>query len=79
MKVLLIVTQIIYLLCLFPWFLIWGLSFMSFDNGFNFYNIAFVLFISLYPIVALACSIIAWSLLKRKKRTATVINFIPML
>ncbi|NRD77020.1 hypothetical protein HPT25_05860 [Bacillus sp. BRMEA1] len=79
MKTLLITTQILYLLCLVPWYLIWGLSFMTFDNGYSIYNVTFVLLISLYPIAVLTCSIIAWILRKRRRRISAAVNFIPML
>jgi hypothetical protein len=46
------------LLSLIPWFLIWRLSFMNFDNGVNLYNVSFFLSISLYPVAVIMCSIL---------------------
>lgn len=79
MKIYLIGSQILYVLCLIPWFVIWGLSFMSFDQGFSVWNISFVLGIGLYPVAVLLCSILSWILHIQRKRTAIIINSIPML
>lgn len=79
MKKFLILSQILYVLCLIPWLVIWGLSFMSFDNGFSWANITFVLSISLYPVAVILCSLLAWALRIRKKRAAIIINLIPMI
>lgn len=79
MKIYLIGSQILYVLCLIPWFVIWGLSFMSFDNGFSAGNISFVLGIGLYPVAVILCSIFSWILYMYKKRTAIIINSIPMI
>lgn len=79
MKIFLIFSQIIYLLCILPWIVIWGMSFMSFDGGIGLGNVAFVSIISLYPIAVIICSIIAWILHMRKRRTAIIVNLIPML
>lgn len=68
MRVYLIMTQIVYVLCLIPWLPIWGLSFMSFDGGFSFYNILFVLIISLYPVAVIACTILSWIFRKKEKQ-----------
>ncbi|REK74284.1 hypothetical protein [Paenibacillus paeoniae] len=79
MKVYLILTQILYVIGLLPWFVFWGLSFMSFDSGVGAANLGFVLAITIYPIAVVACSIIAWVIHKRKKRAAVIVNLIPML
>ncbi|WP_342542567.1 hypothetical protein MHH33_17835 [Paenisporosarcina sp. FSL H8-0542] len=79
MKGFLIGSQIFYVLCLIPWFVIWGLSFMSFDNGFSVWNVSFVLAIGFYPIAVILCSIFSWILHIQRKRTAIIINLIPML
>ncbi|TLS36005.1 hypothetical protein [Pseudalkalibacillus caeni] len=79
MKIYLIVTQLIYLISLVPWFVILGLSFMSFDNGVNAYNIAFVSSISAYPLAVIVCSIISWFLREGKKRVAVIVNLFPVL
>ena len=79
MKIYLVGSQILYVLCLIPWFVIWGLSFMSFDQGFSVWNISFVLGIGLYPVAVLLCSILSWILHIQRKRTAIIINSIPML
>ncbi|MCR2804098.1 hypothetical protein [Paenibacillus soyae] len=79
MKAYLIILQAIYVLCLIPWFVFWGLSFMSFDMGFSWANITFVGTITLYPVAVIACSIVAWLIHKRKKRTAIILNLVPSL
>lgn len=79
MKVYLILTQILYVICLLPWFVFWGLSFMSFANGIGFGNTAFVAAISAYPVAVVACALIAWFIHKKKTRTAVIVNLIPML
>jgi hypothetical protein len=79
MKAYLIISQILYGLSLAPWFVIWGLSFMSFDNGVNGYNVTFVLIISLYPVAVLTCSILAWVFRVKKRRFALMINLFPLL
>ncbi|MGA9226198.1 MAG: hypothetical protein WB217_07655 [Mesobacillus sp.] len=79
MKPFLILSQTIYILSLVPWFVIWGLSFMSFDSGVNFYNISFVLVITLYPIAVVTGSVLAWIFREKKKRFAITMNLLPMI
>lgn len=79
MKIYFILVQILYVLCLIPWFVFWGLSFMSFDAGFSAANIAFVGTITLYPVAVIACSVIAWLIRGTKKRAAVLVNLVPML
>ncbi|SFB02092.1 MULTISPECIES: hypothetical protein [unclassified Bacillus (in: firmicutes)] len=79
MKPYLIITQILYLISLFPWFVIWGLSFMSFDSGVNVNNVSFVLVISLYPVAVVIGSILAWIFRLKKRRFAVIINLMPCL
>lgn len=79
MKLFLIVSQILFTLSLIPWFVIWGLSFMSFDSGFNLANISFAGTISLYPVAVILCSILAWILRLKKQRLAIIINLLPLL
>jgi len=79
MKIYLVILQVIYLLCLIPWLPIWGLSFMSFDGGFSIYNILFVSIITLYPVAIIICTILSWILRTKRKKTAIIINLIPML
>ncbi|MDR7074048.1 hypothetical protein J2X07_003038 [Fictibacillus barbaricus] len=79
MKVFLIISQILYLLCIIPWLAVWGLSFMSFDNGIALWNSAFVILISLYPIAVILCSIFAWRIVKHNSRTALIVGLVPML
>ncbi|MFD0670721.1 hypothetical protein [Cohnella sp. GCM10027633] len=78
MKTSFVVLQIVYALGLIPWLFVWGLSFMSFDQGFGFANVAFVGTIGMYPVAAIVCSIFAWKLRKRKARAAAIVNLIPM-
>ena len=79
MKIYLVIIQVIYLLCLIPWLPIWGLSFMSFDGGFSFYNILFVLIVSLYPVAFIVCTILSWIFRNKRKKTAIIINLIPII
>lgn len=79
MKAYFIISQIFYSFTLIPWFAIWGLSFMSFDNGVNVYNVMFVLIISLYPVAVLTSSILAWAFRLKNNRFAIMINLLPML
>ncbi|WP_309122225.1 hypothetical protein [Paenibacillus sp.] len=79
MKKFLILTQIAYAIFLPFWFLIWGISFMGFDSGFNWLAVGIVTAIGLYPVAGLVCSILAWVLRTRKARAAVVVNLIPML
>jgi hypothetical protein len=79
MKPYLIISQILYVLSLVPWFVIWGLSFMSFDSGVNLANSSFVLAISLFPVAVIVGSILAWVFRVKKQRFAIMINLIPML
>ena len=79
MKSYLLISQILYVLSFIPWFVIWGLSFMSFDNGMNAANVSFVLVISLYPIAVIVASILSWVFRVKRKRFAVLINLLPML
>lgn len=79
MKLYLIISQIIYAFTLIPWFVIWGLSFMSFDSGVNLANSSFVIVITLYPIVVIIGTILSWFFRVKKKRFAIIINLIPVL
>lgn len=78
MKLYLIISQILYALSLIPWFVIWGLSFMSFDSGIHLANSSFVLVISLYPLAVIVGSILAWVFRLKKKRLAAMINLLPL-
>ncbi len=80
MKVYLIIIQGFYLLTLLPWFFIWGLSFMVFDNGISFWGISIMIVVSLYPVAVAICSILSW-LLKEKVKSLNIflISAIPLL
>ena len=79
MKSYLIISQVLYILSFVPWFVIWGLSFMTFDSGVNLYNALFVLVITLYPVAVVTGSISAWIFRVKKKRLAIMMNLIPMI
>lgn len=79
MKAYLIISQLIYLISLIPWFVILGLSFMSFDSGINLYNVSFVSLICVYPAAVIICSITAWLFRVTKKRLAIILNLLPLL
>lgn len=80
MKVYLIIIQGFYLLTLLPWFFIWGLSFMVFDNGISLWGISIMIVVSLYPVAVVICSILSW-LLKEKVKSLNIflISAIPLL
>lgn len=78
-KPFLVITQILYVLSLLPWFVIWGLSFMSFDAGIGFYNTLFVLVITIYPIVVVVSSIFAWVFHLKKRRLSICLSLLPMI
>ncbi|TLS52166.1 hypothetical protein FE782_12485 [Paenibacillus antri] len=79
MKAFFISSQILYVLCLAPWFLIWGISFMGFDSGFSWFAVALTGGIGLYPIAVIVCSILAWRNRIKRKRAAVIFNLVPML
>ncbi|TXK77353.1 hypothetical protein FU659_23085 [Paenibacillus sp. N3.4] len=80
MKVFLSITQTIYLISLPFWFLVWGLSFMAFDNGISLWGIICVVVISLYPVAVIVCSILSWIFKsKNKSRLAVILCLIPSL
>ncbi|PKG22796.1 hypothetical protein [Niallia nealsonii] len=79
MKTYLVITQILYAVCLLPWLVVFGMSFMSFDQGISVANSAFVFGIGVYPIFVIICSVVAWIYRKRKKKLAIIVNLIPML
>jgi hypothetical protein len=79
MKAFLIASQIFYVLCLIPWFLIWGITFMGFASGINWFSVMLTGGIGLYPVAVIVCSILAWKVRIRRKRTASIVNLVPML
>lgn len=80
MKIYLIIIQAFYVVTLLPWFIIWGLSFMVFDNGFSIWGISIMIVVSLYPIAVVICSILPWVFKKRlKSLTIFFISSIPLL
>lgn len=79
MKTFLVISQIVYALCILPWLLVFGLSFMGFDQGISLVNVAIVLAIGVYPVVVIICAIAAWLMRVRNKRVAIIVNLVPML
>jgi hypothetical protein len=79
MRMFLIISQIFYLISIIPWFVIWGLSFMSFDGGVTFSNGVYVLVITLYPIAVIICSILSWVFRVKRKRLSLIFNLIPLI
>jgi len=77
-KPFLIITQILYVLSLLPWFVIWGMSFMSFDAGIGFYNSLFVITITLYPVAVIVGSILSWVFHRKRKNLAVIFNLVPL-
>jgi uncharacterized membrane protein len=78
MKPFLIVSQAIYAICLLPWFFVWTMSVMAFDQGFHVWNTLYFAFVTVFPVVALVSSILAWVFLKRKPRAAATVNCLPL-
>lgn len=75
----LIVSQVLAALSLLPWLLIAGLSVMAFDAGFTTEAALFVGAIWAYPLLPLACSIVAWVFyMKHRMRGAVIATSIPM-
>lgn len=77
-KLFLIITQILYVLSLLPWFVIWGMSFMSFDAGIGLYNSLFVITITLYPVAVIVGSILSWVFHRKRKKLSVIFNLVPM-
>jgi len=77
-KLFLIITQILYVLSLLPWFVIWGMSFMSFDAGIGLYNSLFVITITLYPVAVIVGSILSWVFHRKRKKLAVILNVVPL-
>ncbi|MEK3992585.1 MULTISPECIES: hypothetical protein [Robertmurraya] len=78
MKPFLIITQVLYVLSLLPWFVIWGMSFMSFDAGIGLYNSLFVITITLYPVAVIVGSILSWVFHRKRKNLAVIFNLVPL-
>lgn len=79
MRLFLVISQLLYVLSLGPWVVIWMMSFMSFDSGIGLWNSLFVITIGIYPIAILVCSILAWVKRVHKRRQAIIINLVPSL
>ncbi|WP_426452750.1 hypothetical protein ACP26L_12020 [Paenibacillus sp. S-38] len=79
MRTYLLVSQCLYAISLIGWFLVWSLSFMVFDQGIALWNTLFFLSISAYPVAVLGCSIAAWILRTRRRRTAIAVNLVPLI
>lgn len=77
MRIYLVISQIIYVLTLLPWFLAFIMTPMAFDNGFSAANISFVTIIAIYPIAVIVCSILGWKLRHKHKKAAAWVNGIP--
>ncbi len=77
-KPFLIITQVLYVLSLLPWFVIWGMSFMSFDAGIGLYNSLFVITITLYPVAVIVGSILSWVFHRKRKNLAVIFNLVPL-
>ncbi len=61
----LIVSQLIYLVSLFPWLAMALMSFMAFDAGVNWQNLLFVLAMWSYPLWLLLFAALAWLAYRR--------------
>lgn len=79
MKPYFIISQALYVLCLFPWFLMWGLSITDLDSIENLSEAMFVIAITFFPIAVISCSILAWKFKIKKKLFAALINLVPLL
>jgi hypothetical protein len=79
MKAYLIASQILYVMCLAPWFIIWGITFMGFSSGINWFSVMITGGIGLYPIAVIVCTILAWKFRTKRKRVSMIVNLVPML
>lgn len=52
---------------------------MGFASGINWFSTTLVVGIGLYPVAVIVCSILAWLFRTKRKRTAVIVNLIPML
>lgn len=76
----LIISQLIGLLSLLPWFVIAGLSLMAFDSGGTAQAWAFAGAIWCYPVLPIGSAIVAWILFAvKKKRAALIVTSLPLL
>ncbi len=76
----LIVSQVLALGSLLPWFVVAGLSFMAFDSGFSWTALLFVALVWSYPVFILICILVAWLLYRRSYHTGSLISTsIPLL
>lgn len=71
LKPYLIVTQVVYVLALIPWSLVFIMSPMMFDAGVAVWNSITFGFIAAYPVALIISSILAWRL-RRRARSAVV-------
>lgn len=79
MRIYLVISQIIYVLALFPWFVAFIMSPMAFDAGFSAWNITFVTVLAGYPVAVITSSILAWTLRRKRPRVSIWVNLIPTL
>ncbi len=52
---------------------------MGFANGINWFSTALTAGITLYPAAVIVCSIMAWRARNKRKRTAIIVNLVPMI
>jgi len=78
MKPYLIVSQVLYAICLLPWFFVWAMSVMVFDQGIHYWNTLYFVLVTVFPIVALVSSVLAWVFRKRRPRAAATVNSLPL-
>ncbi|MCZ8520953.1 MULTISPECIES: hypothetical protein [Paenibacillus] len=79
MIIFLLVSQTLYVCSLAGWLLVWGMSFMVFDNGIHLWNTLFFAGVSAYPLAVITCSATAWILRNRRKRIAAAVGLVPFL
>lgn len=79
MKLFLFISQSIYALMLVPWFIVWGVSFMVFNNGLSLWVVGIMIMVILYPIAVAVCSLLSWIHVKKKMRPVSIvaINLVP--
>ncbi|MCM3746959.1 glycoside hydrolase family 31 protein [Paenibacillus pasadenensis] len=78
-KAWLVILQVIGAVCLVPWLVVIGLSFMAFDSGFSWFAVMLVAVIGSYPVVWLGGVISSWLLYKRQPKLALTLSGMPLL
>nr|WP_106782511.1 hypothetical protein [Lysinibacillus timonensis] len=77
MRLYLIATQIVYFVTLIPWLILWAMAFIVISHASDMENAMLFSFLSIYPVVVIASSIIAWYFHSNKPFISLVLGLIP--